>query len=102
VRQEESDFGARCVFKWKIRPSVELCILNGVMKLSIMTFSITTLNIKELFATFSITTLCHYDECHYAECHCAKCHVSVIVRLNVTLKFNQIYASSPNDPINLV
>jgi hypothetical protein len=66
LRQKVSDFAARCVFRLKIRLPVELCILNVVMQLSIKRLSITTLNIKELFATFSITTLNITTLCYYA------------------------------------
>jgi hypothetical protein len=69
------------------------------MALSLMTFSITTLSITDLFATFSkyyaehnnplylvslcsvlrfiyFCAKCHYAECHYAECHNAMSRVA--------------------------
>ncbi len=85
------------LYRYKIL--LKLTAENGATILSIMTFSITTLNINELFAKFSKTTIiimtlshyseyhkgvymhfiycyaeCHYADCHYAECHYAECH----------------------------
>ncbi len=70
---------------------------KGNSPLSIMSFSITTLCIKGLFATFSIMTLSITTLCNYAERQFAECRVLFLALLNVILlSFNMMNVIMPS------